>query len=168
MDLTERFEFRYVRPEEADQICDIENECFPSAEYCSRETIIKRVVRTPHSFFVAADRATGLLAGFLTAMITDSDAFLDEFFSNTDLFDENGKNAMILGLEVRPSYQHQGLGKALMNGFLAKAREEGRRRVVLTCHEDKVPMYERMGYRDLGISGSVWGGETWIEMDKVL
>ena len=168
MDLTERFEFRYIRPEEADQACDIEFECFPPNEYCSREMITGRVVRVPQSFYVAADRESGKLAGFLTSMATDAEAFQDEFFSNADLFEPGGRNAMILGLEVRPAYQHQGIGKALMTNFLAMAKSEGRRRVILTCHEDTIPMYERMGFRNLGISGSVWGGETWIEMDKVL
>ena len=91
MDLTERFEFRYIRPEEADQACDIEFECFPPNEYCSREMITGRVVRVPQSFYVAADRESGKLAGFLTSMATDAEAFQDEFFSNADLFDPNGR-----------------------------------------------------------------------------
>ena len=124
MDLTERFEFRYIRPEEADQACDIEFECFPPNEYCSREMITGRVVRVPQSFYVAADRESGKLAGFLTSMATDAEAFQDEFFSNADLFEPGGRNAMILGLEVRPAYQHQGIGKALMAALEAAVKGE--------------------------------------------
>ena len=32
------------------------------------------------------------------------------------------------------------------------------------CLEGKVGMYEKMGYRDHGISQSSWGGEQWHEM----
>lgn len=38
---------------------------------------------------------------------------------------------------------------------------------VLTCLDEKVKMYERMGYKDLGISASVWGGEKWHDMEYV-
>ena len=37
----------------------------------------------------------------------------------------------------------------------------------LTCRDEKVKMYERMGYKDLGISASVWGGEKWHDMEYV-
>lgn len=29
-------------------------------------------------------------------------------------------------------------------------------------------MYAKMGFADKGISGSVWGGEQWHEMDYIL
>jgi hypothetical protein len=40
--------------------------------------------------------------------------------------------------------------------------------MVLTAHEEKVKMYEKLGFTDLGISGSVWGGGTWHEMEHRL
>ena len=40
--------------------------------------------------------------------------------------------------------------------------------MVLTCLDEKVKMYEKMGYKDLGISGSVWGGEKWHDMEYLL
>nr|WP_026496759.1 hypothetical protein [Butyrivibrio sp. WCD3002] len=44
----------------------------------------------------------------------------------------------------------------------------GRKRLVLTCLEDKIEMYRKFGFTDLGESASVWGGEAWHEMDIVL
>ena len=41
---------------------------------------------------------------------------------------------------------------------------KGRKQLVLTCLEDKVEMYKKMGYEDKGMSASVWGGEPWHEM----
>ena len=52
-----------------------------------------------------------------------------------------------------------------------KLGEEGKRLVVqgfLTCLEEKVKMYEKMGFHNDGISQSTWGGEEWYEMSCLL
>ena len=51
-------------------------------------------------FLVAVDKSTGKLAGFLNGVATDEEKFRDEFFTDIDLCDENGKNVMLLGLDV--------------------------------------------------------------------
>ena len=38
----------------------------------------------------------------------------------------------------------------------------------LTCLPEKIPMYEKMGYTDYGVSESSWGGELWHEMRVTL
>ena len=40
--------------------------------------------------------------------------------------------------------------------------------LVLTCLEEKVGMYEKMGFKDQGMSQSSWGGESWHEMTCML
>ena len=40
--------------------------------------------------------------------------------------------------------------------------------MVLTAHEEKVGLYEKLGFTDLGISDSTWGGGSWHEMVKPL
>ena len=45
--LAERFEFRAVRPEEAEWAAEIEQICFPPNEACSRERMMERVVKAP-------------------------------------------------------------------------------------------------------------------------
>jgi hypothetical protein len=52
----------------------------------------------------------------------------------------------------------------MMKAFLKREKEKGRKQVVLTCLEEKIPFYESMGYRDCGLSDSKWGNETWHEM----
>ena len=37
-----------------------------------------------------------------------------------------------------------------------------------TDQEEKVEMYRKMGFKDLGISASVWGGEEWHDMSYTL
>ena len=75
---------------------------------------------------------------------------------------------MLLGLDVLPQYRKQGLARALVYNYCRKEQEKGRRMLVLTCHENKVKMYRKLGFRDLGESGSKWGGEKWHEMDIFL
>ena len=58
-DLYERFAFRDIRPEEAEQTAEIERVCFPPNEACSRKMMLERVAKAPEMFLVAVDRATG-------------------------------------------------------------------------------------------------------------
>ena len=70
--LAERFEFRAVRPEEAEWAAEIEQICFPPNEACSRERMMERVVKAPELFFVAVDKKTGKIAGFLNGLTRKS------------------------------------------------------------------------------------------------
>lgn len=166
--LRDRFEFREIRQEEAGQAAEIEKICFPPNEACSREMMFRRVEKAPELFLVAVDRSTGLLAGFLNGLSTDEEVFRDEFFTDADLYDPTGRNIMLLGLDVLPRYRGQGLAKTLMAEYLRRERERGRKTVLLTCLEPKVEMYRKMGFRDLGIAASSWGGEQWHEMSCLL
>ncbi len=55
----ERFEFRNIRIDEADQAAEIEQICFPPNEACSREHMMDRVLHAPDLFLVAVDKETG-------------------------------------------------------------------------------------------------------------
>ena len=162
--IEERFEFRNIRPEEADQAAQIEQICFPPNEACSEKMMKERVRTAPEFFLVAVDKETGKIAGFLNGLATDEEQLRDEFFKDAGLHDPAGKNVMLLGLDVLPQYRRQGLARELMVRYLAREKDRGRRRVILTCLEGKVEMYEKMGFHNDGISQSVWGGEEWYEM----
>ena len=103
------------------------------------------------SFLVAVDKETGKIAGFLNGIATDEEVFRDEFFTDITLHNRKGKNIMLLGLDVLPEYRGQGLASEIMERYLKREQEIGRKRVVLTCLDEKVKMYEKMGYKDLGI-----------------
>ena len=47
MNLSEKYEFRSIRREEAEQVAELEQICFPPAEAISREDIIDRVKKNP-------------------------------------------------------------------------------------------------------------------------
>lgn len=164
--MTEKFEFRDVRPDEAEQTIVIEQICFPPNEACLAKSMRERVANAAETFLVAVDKETGKLAGFLNGVATNEEVFRDEFFTDITLHNPEGKNIMLLGLDVLPEYRHQGLAREIMNRYVSREQAKGRKCLYLTCLDGKVEMYKKMGYTDDGISGSMWGGEKWHDMSR--
>lgn len=167
-EIYERFTFRNILPEEAEQAAEIEHICFPPNEACSKEIMFERIAIAPELFLTAVDKHTGKIAGFLNGLSTNEYIFRDEFFTDVNLYDPNGRNIMILGLDVLPEYRRQGLARELMYQYLRKERENGKKMVLLTCLKSKVKMYRKMGFRDHGLAESSWGGEQWHEMSCMI
>lgn len=159
-----RFEFRDIRAEEAEQAAAIEQICFPPNEACSEKDMKDRIARAPELFMVAVDKETGRLAGFLNGLSTNESAFRDEFFTDANLYNPNGKNIMLLGLDVLPEYRGRGLAREIVTQYIRRERENYRRMLILTCLQSKIEMYKKMGFRDDGIANSTWGGEEWHQM----
>lgn len=164
----ERFLFRSILPKEAAQAARIEEICFPPNEACSERMMRERVAKAPELFLVAVDKQSGKIAGFLNGLSTDESIFRDEFFTDAELYKPDGKNVMLLGLDVLPEYRGQGLAREIMSHYQQQERERGREKLILTCLEAKVRMYEKMGFVDKGIAQSSWGGEQWHEMCREL
>lgn len=166
--ILEHIEFRTILPEEVQQAIQIEQICFPPNEACSPKSMKERVAAAPELFLVAVDTRTGKIAGFLNGLATKESKFRDEFFTDVTLYDKAGENIMLLGLDVLPEYRRQGLATEIMKQYCEKERKNGRKLLLLTCLDNKVAMYKKMGYIDNGIADSSWGGEEWHEMLYVL
>ena len=164
--MTTKYEFRNIQPDEVSQAVKIEQICFPPNEACSEKSMTERAAKASETFLVAVDKETGRIAGFLNGVATNENVFRDEFFTDITLHDPNGKNIMLLGLDVLPEYRHQGLAREIMTRYVERERAKGRKCLYLTCLENKVEMYKKMNYIDNGISGSVWGGEEWHDMSR--
>ena len=166
--LYKRFDFRTIRQEEADEAAEMEAVCFPPNEACSRKHMVERVRTAAELFLVAVDRETGRLAGFLNGISTNETSFRDAFFTDAALYNPDGKTVMLLGLDVLPAYRRQGLAGELVRNYCRREQKKGRKELILTCHDSKVAMYQRLGFRDLGKSASNWGGQEWHEMVMIL
>lgn len=158
------FEFRDIRPEETEEAIAIEQICFPPHEACSPKAMRERIAAAPEFFLVAIDKETGKMAGFFNGVATEETSFRDEFFTDISLHKATGKNVMLLGLDVLPEYRGHGLAREIVSQYIEKERERGGSCLVLTCLEEKVEMYKRMGFSDMGIADSTWGNEEWHEM----
>lgn len=166
--ISEAFEFRSIRPQEADEAVAIEQICFPPNEACSERHMKERIQKAPELFLVAIHKESGKMAGFFNGISTGEELFRDEFFTDTELYDPDGQNVMMLGLDVLPEYRMRGLGRELVQQYLNRERANGRKRLVLTCLEAKVEMYRKMGFTDHGLANSAWGGEAWHEMSHII
>ena len=159
-----RFEFRNIRQDEVEQAIAIEQICFPPNEACSPRAMKERIAAAPELFLVAVDKDTGKIAGFLNGLSTKESKFRDEFFTDVSLYDPEGKNIMLLGLDVLPEYRKQGLAREIVYQYSRREHEKGRNMLYLTCFANKVEMYKKFGFEDRGIADSTWGGEEWHEM----
>ena len=90
--ILERFEFRDVKSNEAEEVAEIENICFPPNEACSKKDMFERVEHAPELFLVTVDKETGTIAGFLNGLATDEEIFRDEFFTDITVHNPEGKN----------------------------------------------------------------------------
>ena len=160
----EQFEFRTILKSEAEQAVTIEHICFPPNEACSRQAMLTRIENASEQFLVAVDKTTGKLAGFINGLSTYEDKFRDEFFTDISLYDPKGENVMILGLDVLPEYRNRGLAREIVRNFSIMEKEKGLKTLILTCLDEKVKMYEKLGFSDKGMADSTWGGEEWHEM----
>ena len=131
--MTTKYEFRDILPEELDQVIQIEQICFPPNEACSAKSMRERVANAPETFMVAVDKETGKVAGFLNGVATDEAVFRDEFFTDSTLHNPEGKNVMLLGLDVLPEYRHQGLAREIMTQYVEREQKRGRECLYLTC-----------------------------------
>ncbi|WP_343674045.1 GNAT family N-acetyltransferase [Chitinophaga sp.] len=145
-----------------DAITTLEHVCFPPNEAASRESFINRLQAFPGHFWVL--ESEGRLVGFINGMVTDNETIRDEMFAHANLHNEEGKWQSVFGIAVSPEYRRNGYAGQLIRHLIEKAREEERAGVTLTCKEYLVPYYEKFGFRDLGISNSVHGGEVWHDM----
>lgn len=159
-----RFEFRNICQDEVEQAIAIEQICFPPNEACSPRAMKERITAAPELFLVAVDKDTGKIAGFLNGLSTKESKFRDEFFTDVSLYDPEGKNIMLLGLDVLPEYRKQGLAREIVYQYSRREHEKGRNMLYLTCLVNKVEMYKKFGFEDRGIADSTWGGEEWHEM----
>lgn len=166
--IEEQFEFRSVRTEETDAAAALEQKCFPPNEACAPQFMKERIQAAAEIFLVAVDRGNGRIAGFLNGIATEEKHLRDEFFTDASLHDPRGKNIMLTGLAVLPDYRGQGLARELVERYAQRERQKDRERLVLTCLEEKVEMYRKFGFQDLGLSESLWGGEEWHEMFRDL
>ena len=162
--LDDKYEFRSINQDEADQAVRIEQICFPPNEACSEKSMKERIKSAFDLFLVAIDKETGKIAGFLNGIATDENSFRDEFFTDIGLYKPDGKNVMLLGLDVLPEYRGQGLAREIVSRYSEREKKNNRKMLYLTCLDVKVKMYEKMGFKDLGIANSTWGGEEWHEM----
>lgn len=153
---------RSAKPEDLEEIANIENCCFPKAEAASKEALKERIEAFEDCFFVA--EIEGKTVGFINGCISNKDTIQDEAYESVCYHEPHGKYQMVFGLDVLPDYQHQGIAQQLMHHFIKTAKNRGQIGVVLTCKERLIGFYEQFGFVNEGKSASAHGFVTWYDM----
>jgi glucosamine-phosphate N-acetyltransferase len=96
-------------------------------------TILRQRLRTGIHTYVA--RLDGRVVG--TAALLLEDKFIHG----------GGRVAHVEDVAVHPDYKKQGVGAALVQYVIDKARKLGCYKVILNCHDHLIPFYEQSGFR---------------------
>ena len=145
-----------------DAVAAVEAECFPPAEAATREEFAERLKVYGNHFWLLFDddRLISCVDGFCT----DESDLTDEMYADASLHNEEGAWQMIFGVNTIPSERRKGYAGELLQRAIADARDEGRKGLVLTCKEEKIPYYAKFGFVNEGLSESVHGGVPWYQM----
>lgn len=164
--MSNSFQIRRARFSDWKQLVQIETACFPPAEAASKEQLRKRLLAYPNHFLVV--EKDGQIVGMINGAVTEQKDLMDEMYEDPNYHTETGKHQMIFGIDVLPSYQHQGLATLLMNALIEQAKKEKRMDLVLTCKKQLLAFYAHFGFENEGISSSVHGQVQWYQMRKKL
>ncbi|MBN1966304.1 MAG: GNAT family N-acetyltransferase [Anaerolineae bacterium] len=157
---------RQVEAADLDACLRVEHASFPPAEAATRGSIATRIERFPQGFLVAV--ADGQVAGLVNSGAADNPDLADEAFKALDGHSADGAALVIFSVAVLPELRRRGIAARLLEAFIARARQAGRRRVLLLCKPELVAYYARFGFVDAGLSASRHGGAAWHEMRLVL
>ena len=140
----------------------IEAACFPPAEAATEQDFAKRLAVYPDHFWLLEQ--DGEIVSFVNGMVTEEADLRDEMYSDASLHDPDGAWQMIFGVNTLPQYRRQGLAEQVLRRVIADAKAQGRKGCVLTCKEQLVHYYAKLGFENEGVSGSTHGGVVWYAM----
>ena len=156
------YTLRRATPADLEAVTALEAACFPPTEAADRTAFDWRLRYYAHHFWVL--EMDGQIISFVNGPVTKERDLVDEMFASPAYCDESGEWQMIFGVATHPDYQRQGLASLVMRRFIADAKANGCKGVVLTCKEHKSPFYAHFGYIDEGLSSSTHGGVPWHQM----
>ena len=160
------YRIRNARMEEGPILAAIEQSCFPPAEAASTEEVLERIQTFPENFFVA--ETEGRVIGFINGGNTDQPVLPDEFYHDITMHRPDGAYQTVFGLNVLSEYRRNGIGEQLVRRYVEAARERSRKGVILTCKEQKIHFYEKIGFVCHGRADSDHGGAVWYDMRLML
>lgn len=156
------FVIRQAIADDITKIAYIEEKCFPKSEAASLKSFFERFMAFPECFLVA--EVDGTVVGHINGCVTSYDKLIDALYHNAALHEPDGPWQTVFGIAVLPEYQQQGIASALMENFKVNAEKRGKQGILLTCKDEKLGFYEKLGFTYVGVSGSGHGGARWNDM----
>ena len=143
-------------------VAAVERACFPAAEAATAEQFAERLQYYGEHFWLLF--LEGKLVSFVDGFVTDDKDLTDEMYERAELHDKNGAWQMIFGVNTVPEHRKKGYAELLLRRAMDDARKQGRKGLVLTCKQELVHYYARLGFVDEGVSASVHGNVVWYQM----
>lgn len=156
---------RNVQAADLEQLLLIENEGFPIEEAATKEAFVQRIQLIADTFIVA--EADGKIVGYMNGPIIPQPYITDDLFKEIKENPKRGGYQSILGLAVSRQVRGQGMTKVLMKKMEELVIRNEREGITLTCKQELISFYEKLGFVNHGISESAHGGVTWYNLLKL-
>lgn len=156
-------EIRNASLKDLDEIDRLEHACFPPEEAASRESLKQRLEVFPNHFWLL--ERDGKLVSMVNGMVTDESELKDDLYENAGLHNESGQWQMLFGVETDPQFRKKGYASILMKEVIKDCTNDSRNGIILTCLEEYIPFYEKLGFVNKGKSSSRHAGKTWYQME---
>ncbi|KAJ1832620.1 hypothetical protein IWW55_000909 [Coemansia sp. RSA 2706] len=150
---------------EVRQAWPLEASGYPEDEAASLDALLYRFNAAPHLFF-GAFTSSGDLVGYVVSTQTSAPLVTHESMSTHDA---QGTTGCVHSVCVASAWQRKGLATKLLRLYTESVREYNQRaevavnRLALISHKYLLPLYEKAGYRVLGVSDVVHGSEPWFD-----
>lgn len=156
---------RNVQSTDLEKILIIENDGFSIEEAATKEAFMERIQLIPDTFIVAEKE--GEILGYINGPIINQPYITDDLFEKIKENPSIGGFQSILGLAVSKQARNQGIAKILIKKMEELVEENEREGITLTCKQDLVSFYEKVGFENHGMSESQHGGISWYNMVKL-
>ena len=155
---------REVRAKDLEQLLKIEDEGFSKEEAATKEAMVERVQLIADSFIVAEKE--GEILGYINGPIIDQPYITDDLFETIEENPNKGGYQSILGVAVSKQARNQGIAKILFKRMEELVKENEREGITLTCKQELISFYEKLGFINHGLSESEHGGVSWYNLVK--
>ena len=151
-----------AHPADAPALARLEDVCFPPAEAAPPAQVAARLAAFPECFWVLREDC-GIVAA-VSGFATNRRDLTDDMYADAAAHEPDGAWQTIFSVITDPVRRGEGLATRVLERAIADSRARGRAGLVLTCKENLVGFYARLGFVDEGTSASTHGGVVWHQM----
>ena len=156
---------RRVHADDLEKLLLIEDEGFSKEEAATKEAMKERIQAIADTFIVA--EKDGEILGYINGPIIHQLYITDDLFETIEENPKTGGYQSILGVAVSKRARKQGIARILIEKMEELVEENERQGITLTCKEELVSFYEKLGFVNHGLSESKHGGVSWYNLIKL-
>ena len=135
------------------RLCEIEKQCFEQEAFTKKQFAY---LLNDYSIIGLAALVNGVIAGFAMARLD---------------IRRNAQFGHIVTVDVTPAYRRKGIAQKLLHEIEAMLREKGVKECRLEVREDNsaaLSLYQKLGYKKMGILESYYGDADGLYLKKIL